>query len=144
MSKSTLLLIIAIQLTSSPNLNTIEGIVAEVGIFLVAVGMGTGVRIAMKAKSREGIVTKDAFILFFFGLSLGFVANYTMIYYGWNLPRPMIVWAVSFLAEFILIWIEQRYPKLFDSLFEKVTRTEIKDGPDNNNTNQNDAPDIEG
>ena len=125
LSKTTILFIFLLQIVTRPNIENIEGWLIEAGIFLIAVTLGSGLRIAMKAKSREGIVRKEALLIFFFGFSLGFAANYAMIFYGWNVPRPLVVWAVSLLAEFILIWIEKRYPKLFDSIFEKVTNTNI-------------------
>lgn len=122
-----MLVVCLLQMVTRPQLTDLEGWLAEAGIFVVAVLLGSGIRIAMKSQKRNGVSKKEAMIILFFGFSLGFAANYAMLFYEWNVPRPLIVWAVSLLAEFILIWIEKRYPKLFDSIFEKVTQTKIKE-----------------
>ncbi len=120
MSKGTLFLILLVQLSTKPSITDIKSFAAEVGIFLIAVMLGAGVRVAMKAQSRAGVSKKEASIIFFFGLSLGFIANYVMIYYAWDLPRPAIVWAVSMLAELILVQLEKKFPKIFDASFKKI------------------------
>ncbi len=125
MNKTTLALILSVALSTKPQFGTLPGVLAEIAIFLIAVIMGTGVRIAMKAKSREGVTSREAGIVFFFGLSLGGLANYIMIFYGWVVPRPAIVWGVSLLAEFLLLWLEKRYPKLFDGILKKTTGIDV-------------------
>ena len=127
MPKTTLIIILIVQLTTRPTLATPEDWIKEILVFLVAVILGSGLRVAMKAKSREKMNTREVGLIFFFGVSLGAVANYLMIFYDLRLPRPLIVWAVSLMGEFIVLWLEKRNIKILDSLFKKGTGIDLSD-----------------
>lgn len=127
MPKTTLLIILIVQLSTKPSLATPEDWLKEILVFIIAVVLGSGLRVAMKAKAREKLHVREVGLIFFFGVSLGAVANYLMIYYEWDLPRPLIVWAVSLMGEFIVLWLEKRNIKILDSLFKKGTGIDLKD-----------------
>ena len=134
MSKPAILIVFLYQLTSLPHsmdAYTLFDIAVEVVVFLIAVALGSGLRVMMKAKSRQPYTRGEVWIIFGFGLSLGGAVNYALLWWDLNVPRPLIVWLVSLCSEFILIWLESRYPKIFDGIFNKATGIDLDEDDTN-------------
>ncbi len=108
--------------------------VIESFLFLIAIVLGNGALLAFKASKRV-VKVKELFLSFVIAMFVGAIIHITATnfqLYNW---RFLFVLSGAFLSEWILKWVESRFPKIFDGVFKRAT------GIDLNNQNQNDTND---
>jgi hypothetical protein len=125
-SNPTLILICILQILIQPNINDPKGLVMEGALFLCAVVLGSGVRVALRVRDKEVVSKTDIFIVVFLALAVGFMTNYLLLFYKSTLPRIPIVMASAFLAESIMRYIEKTYPAIFNKGIQKFTGIDIE------------------
>jgi CHASE2 domain-containing sensor protein len=140
MPKSTLILIVLVQITTRPKLDTWEDWIAEILIFLVAVSLGSVARIAFLYKKKRIDSFMEAGLIFLLGLSFGFLANVLIYYYNVQFPRFVAVWVASFMGEILAFWSDKRGFKMLDKGFEKLTGKSLEDGQDNTKEDTDGTP----
>ena len=130
MSKVTIIIVLIVQVITKPVLEDSHDWLRELMTFSIAVILGTGFRVAMKLRADKTITILSALLILVFGVVLGGIANYLMIFYNLNLPRPVIVCGVSLFGEFFAIWIEKKHGKIISKLFKKGTGIDVEDDKD--------------
>lgn len=137
----TILLILFVQI-STLNWESLDisSILAEIGILIIAVSLGSGLRIAWKSRGRKRVSRRDSMIIFFVGLSLGFAANYAMIYAESTWPRPLVVWFVSLFGEFIMLFFENNSVELLKATVAKIFGLKMPNTPDQDSDDETDEP----
>jgi cytochrome bd-type quinol oxidase subunit 2 len=125
-SNPTLILICILQILIQPNINDPKGLVMEGALFLCAVILGSGVRVALRVRDKEVVSKTDIFIVVFLALAVGFMTNYLLLFYKSTLPRIPIVMASAFLAESIMRYIEKTYPAIFNKGIQKFTGIDVE------------------
>ena len=111
-SNPTLILICILQILIQPDINNPKGLIMEGALFLCAVILGSGVRVALRVRDKEIVSKSDITIIVFLALAVGFMTNYLLLFYKSTLPRIPIVMASAFLAESIMRYIEKLGRKL--------------------------------
>jgi len=129
-SNPTLILICILQILIQPDINNPKGLIMEGALFLCAVVLGSGVRVALRVRDKEIVSKSDITIIVFLALAVGFMTNYLLLFYKSTLPRIPIVMASAFLAESIMRYIEKTYPAIFNKGIQKFTGIDV----DNNET----------
>lgn len=126
-------------MATRPKLETWEDWLVEAVIFLIAVALGSGARIAFLYKKKRIESLMDASIIFVLGLSFGSLTYMVLDYYKIPFPRLVAVWIASFMGEIIAFWADKRGFKMLDKGFEKVTGKDLTD-KDNENSNSSRTP----
>lgn len=135
MSAKVLIYVVVLTLATNHNISLREKLV-ECLIFMGGVLLGGGTLIAVKSKERI-VPMKEIIPSFIIATFVGLLAHITMTNLNrieWRFPAVLVF---AFLSEWILKWVNTRYPKIFDWGFNKLTNSNtLKE----DNKNENSKP----
>lgn len=121
MNKTTLIIVCLLQIVTQPKLDELHDVLLEVVMFMIAMSLGVGARIAIRHREKQKQSRVDILVMFILGGAAGLAVNGIILFYNYHLPRFVIVGAASFLSELILKKLDYYAPKGFDKyLGEKM------------------------
>lgn len=126
-------LAISMPLLNKTSLTTVQDFIVEFSLFFIASMMGVGVKVASLYRERQKISLIDFLALSFLGLTVGGILTYLMLFYESTLPRFVVVFIGSFLAEIVLKYLKERFPTFFDAYITKQTGVPMDDSPKDEN-----------
>lgn len=114
-----------LTVATSPYIDYVEKM-KEGLVFCVCILLGSGALIGFNSRERT-ITMKEIFVSLMLSFFVGTIAHIAMTNFNLVKWRVIVVMIAAFMSEWVLNWLKNRYPKIFDWGFKRITNKELKD-----------------